>query len=96
MDTLHCLRGHRRTFLKPEEDPKQILQNDFQTTMDIHDCLSLPNLISDGLTGLEIIHSENSKEDNQLKLTNLHNGYDNPELSFSQESTRSCRSESFD
>lgn len=27
---------------------------------------------SDGLTELAIIHSENSKADNQLKLTNLH------------------------
>lgn len=44
------------------------------------------NRISDGLAGLAIIHSENSNADNQLNLANLHNGYDNPELSFSQES----------
>lgn len=44
------------------------------------------NRISDGLAGLAIIHSENSSADNQLNLANLHNGYDNPDLSFSQES----------
>lgn len=52
-------------------------------------CFSRTANHSDGLTGLAIIHSENSKADSQLKLTNLHvhNGYDNPELSISQEST---------
>lgn len=50
------------------------------------DCQTLLNRISDGLTGLAIIHSENSSADNQLNLANLHNGYDNPGLSFSQES----------
>lgn len=44
------------------------------------------NRISDGLTGLAIIHSENGNADNQLNLTNLHYGYDNPNFSFSQES----------
>lgn len=50
------------------------------------DCHTLLNRISDGLAGLAIIHSENSNADNQLNLANLHNGYDNPGLSFSQES----------
>lgn len=44
------------------------------------------NSISDGLTGLAIILSEKGNEDNQLDLANLHNGYDNPDFSFSQES----------
>lgn len=50
------------------------------------DCQTLLYRISDGLTGLAIIHSENSNADNQLNPANLHNGYDNPDLSFSQES----------
>lgn len=50
------------------------------------DCQTLLNRISDGLTRLTIIHSENSNADNQLNLANLHNGYDNPNFSFSQES----------
>lgn len=59
--------------LKPEEDP-------------VEDCQTLLNRISDGLTRLTIIHSENSNADNQLNLANLHNGYDNPNFSFRQES----------
>lgn len=59
--------------LKPEEDP-------------VEDCQTLLNGISEGLTRLAMIHSENSNADNQLNLANLHNRYDNPELSFSQES----------
>lgn len=50
------------------------------------DCQTLLNGISEGLTRLAMIHSENSNADNQLNLANLHNRYDNPELSFSQES----------
>lgn len=50
------------------------------------DCQTLLNRISDGLIGLAIIHSENGNADNQLNLTNLHNGYDNPNFAFSQES----------
>lgn len=50
------------------------------------DCQTLLNRISERLTGLAMIHSENSNADNQLNLANLHNRYDNPELSFSQES----------
>lgn len=50
------------------------------------DCQTLLNRISDGLTGLAIIHSENSDADNLLNLANLHNGYDNPNFSFRQES----------
>lgn len=50
------------------------------------DCQTLLNSISDELTGLAIILSENGNEDNQLDLANLHNGYDNPYFSFSQES----------
>lgn len=38
------------------------------------------------MTGLAIIHSENSYADNQLKLANLHNGYNKPELYFLKES----------
>lgn len=60
-------------YLKPEEDP-------------FEDCQILLNSISDELTGLAIILSENGNEDNQLDLANLHNGYDNPDFSFSQES----------
>lgn len=44
------------------------------------------NRISDGLTGLAMILSENSDANNQLNLANLHNGYDKPDFSFSQES----------
>lgn len=50
------------------------------------DCQTLLNRISERLTGLAMIHSENSNADNQLNLANLHNRYDNPDLSFSQES----------
>lgn len=60
-------------YLKPEEDL-------------FEDCQILINSISDGLTGLAIILSEKGNEDNQLDLANLHNGYDNPDFSFSQES----------
>lgn len=60
-------------YLKPEEDP-------------VEDCQTLLNRISERLTGLAMIHSENSNADNQLNLANLHNRYDNPDLSFSQES----------
>lgn len=60
-------------YLKQEEDP-------------FEDCQTLLNGISDGLTGLAMILSENSDADNQLNLANLHNGYDKPDFSFSQES----------